>query len=91
MNEIDDLKKQVKEAATAEEAIKILDGYIARNPEEEEAYIIRGMKHWGAGNRSEAINDYLSAIRINPDSRARMALQAANEILDYRNKDLYNP
>jgi len=35
--------------------------------------------------------DYLAAIRINPESRAREALKAATEILDYRNKDLYNP
>ena len=38
-----------------------------------------------------AINDYLEAIRINPDSKARQALQATNDILDYYNKDLYNP
>lgn len=41
--------------------------------------------------RSLAINDYLAAIRLNPSSRANEALKAANEILDYRNKDLYNP
>lgn len=52
---------------------------------------MRGLRHWADGNRSAAINDYLAAIAINPKSRAVAALNAANEILDYYNKDLYNP
>lgn len=86
----DRLKEQIK-GLTAAEAVAALDAYIAANPDDEEAYIARGMRHWGDGRRSLAINDYLAAIRINPDSRANEALKAANEILDYRNKDLYNP
>lgn len=72
-------------------AIEELTAYIEIHPQEEEAYIVRGMKHWGAGKRALAIRDYLAAIRLNPDSRAREALRAANSILDYRNTDLYNP
>ena len=74
-----------------EEAIMLLDAYIAAHPEDEEALTIRGMRHWAMGHRSLAINDYLAAIKINPDSKAKMALQAANSILDYYNKDLLNP
>ena len=66
------------------------DAFITLYPSDDEAYTIRGIKHW-AGQRSLAINNYLSAIRINPESRAKMALQAANDILDYYNKDLLNP
>ncbi|MBD5238003.1 MAG: hypothetical protein HDS62_10880 [Bacteroidales bacterium] len=84
------LKDSLK-LASWEEAVARLSDYIAAHPDAEEAYTLRGMKYWGAGKRSLAINDYLSAIRINPDSSARLALQAATEILDYRNKDLYNP
>lgn len=84
------LKEELRQMNTPE-AIVALDTYIAANPGDEDAYIARGMRHWGEGHRSLAINDYLAAIRINPDSRAREALRAANEILDYRNKDLYNP
>ena len=86
----DSLKERLK-TMTAPEAVAALDAYIAANPDDEEAYIARGMRHWGDGRRRLAINDYLAAIRINPESRAREALKAANEILDYRNKDLYNP
>lgn len=84
------IKDQIK-GKLYKEAIDILDAHISAHPEDEEAYILRGMKHWGAGKRSLAINDYLAAIRINPESRAREALEVTNEILDYRNKDLYNP
>lgn len=73
------------------EAIPLLDKIISEQPENEEAYIMRGMKHWALGNRSNAIKDYLAAIRINPDSKAKMALQSANAILDFYNKDLLNP
>ncbi len=85
------LRQQIKTASSQEEAIQIISLYIESHPDSDEAYTLRGMKYWGAGKRSLAINDYLAAIRINPDSRARMALQASQDILDYRNKDLYNP
>lgn len=76
---------------TAVQAITILDIYIERYPEDDEALTIRGMKHWGLNHRKEAINDYLTAIRINPDSRAKTALEFANSVLDFYNKDLLNP
>lgn len=86
----DKLKEKI-DSMTTDEAIASLDRYLTEHPEDEEALTLRGMKHWGAGHRSLAINDYLAAIRINPDSKAKAALSVANEILDYRNKDLYNP
>ena len=76
---------------TPSEAIPLLTEYIHRNPEDDEAYTIRGLKYWSLNQRKEAITDYLAAIRINPDSRAKMALEFANSILDFYNKDLLNP
>lgn len=84
------VKEKIKSAGY-DEAIALLTDYIAAHPDSDEAYTMRGMRYWGAGKRSLAINDYLSAIRINPQSRAVQALKATNEILDYYNKDLYNP
>lgn len=86
----EEIKQQIK-GLTAEEAIKRLDQYIAENPKDDNALTIRGMKHWSCGNRALAINDYLAAIDINPESKAVQALKATNEILDFYNKDLYNP
>ncbi|MCH5232785.1 MAG: hypothetical protein J1E78_04030 [Muribaculaceae bacterium] len=74
-----------------EEAIEILSRHLQQNPEDDEALTMRGMKHWALNQRQLAINDYLRAIRINPHSKARMALEFANSILDYYNKDLLNP
>ena len=82
------LKENIK-AASCEEAIRMLDEYIAAHYTRED--FTQRLRYWSAGNRSKAINDYLEAIRINPESRAREALRAANEILDYYNKDLLNP
>lgn len=75
----------------AVEAIAALDEILKSDPRNEEALVARGLKHWSLNHRKEAINDYLAAIAINPDSKAKMALQYANSILDYYNKDLLNP
>lgn len=83
--------KEIIKGKSNDEAIISLTDYIAQHPDCDEAYTLRGLRYWGAGDRSAAIGDYLAAIRINPESRAKEALKAANEILDYRNKDLLNP
>ena len=36
------------------------------------------------------MNCYLEAVALNPGSPARQALDIANEILDFYNKDMYN-
>lgn len=90
---INELKEKVR-GLPGEEAVKIISDYIREHseaPDLDEAYTLRGMKYWGMQNRSAAINDYLTAIRLNPESKALQALKATNEILDYYNKDLYNP
>ena len=89
----DQLKESVR-GLSGLEAVKVLTEYIDTHPDADnldEVLTLRGMKYWGLQNRSAAINDYLAAIRLNPESRAVQALKAANDILDYYNKDLYNP
>lgn len=80
----------IKSYAPAE-ALPLLDSYIALHPSDDEGYRIRGIKNWALGKRSSAINDYLTAVRINPDSPAKLALRATYDILNYYNKDLLNP
>lgn len=87
---LDELKKSIR-ISSYEESVERLTAYISLHPEDDEAYTARGMKHWGAGKRALAINDWLQALRINPSGHAKEALAAADSILDYRNKDLYNP
>lgn len=83
--------KELTKSMTYEESLQAINDYIVAHPDDDEAYTLRGMRHWGAGHRGAAINDYLTAVRINPQSRAAQALKAANEILDYRNNDMFNP
>lgn len=85
-----ELKNKIKGLDYQTAVVEITE-YITAHPDDDRAYTLRGMRYWGAGQRSLAIGDYLAAVRINPDSTAAEALKAANEILDYRNTDLYNP
>ncbi|MDE5773799.1 MAG: hypothetical protein K2H86_05020 [Muribaculaceae bacterium] len=78
-------------ALSPEEALSRLNDYIESNPTDTDALTLRGMRHWSMGHRSLAINDYLAAIKIDPECKAKQALQATNDILDYYNKDFYNP
>lgn len=93
MKSIPELRERIKGLPTAE-AIEVITAYIEGHPDDadiDEAYTMRGMKHWGLQQRAAAINDYLAAIRHNPQSKAVEALKATNDILDYYNTDLYNP
>lgn len=85
------LRNKTEQCADSADAIVIINEYLAQNPRDDEALTLRGMKYWSLGQRANAINDYLAAIRINPESKAKMMLKASNEILDFYNKDLFNP
>lgn len=73
------------------DAVEKLTAYLADNPTDTDALTLRGTRHWSLGHRADAINDYLAALQIDPECKAKQALQAVNDILDYYNKDLYNP
>ncbi len=71
--------------------MRVLSERLKENPEDESALIERGRLYWALGERSKAINDYLAAQRINPEGKATELLKATYEILNFYNKDLYNP
>lgn len=76
----------------ADRAIAVITDFIAANPGSADAYVTRGLKYFGRGARALAINDFLKALEIQPDSvAAKTALDSANSILDFYNKDLFNP
>lgn len=91
MKTLTEIKSYLANGGNTGDAISMLSDIINADSSNEEALIERGLLHWGCGDRAAAINDYLAAIAINPESKARQALQATNDILDYYNKDLYNP
>jgi len=74
-----------------DEAIRLLREYIAScvTPSDKAFYLL-GNAYRKKGDWQGAINNYLEAMAINPDSPARNAYTIANEILDFYNKDMYN-
>ena len=93
MDSMEELHLSLNEIEKLEgmEAIEALNKYLEAHPEDDEAYVVRGLKYWSLQRRREATNDYLAAIRINPQSRANTLLKYTNSIMDFYNKDLLNP
>lgn len=91
MKELEEIKQKIASGCDSDTALQLLNALVAKYPDNDEILTERGMLHWGRNERAAAIEDYLSAIRINPESKATIALKSANEILNYYNKDLYNP
>ena len=73
-----------------DEAIRLLREYIAScGTPSDKAFYLLGNAYRKKGDWQGAINNYLEAMAINPDSPARNAYTIANEILDFYNKDMY--
>ena len=79
------------EKLPTKEAIDAFTKYISINPNDDQAYTLRGLRYWSLDMRAAAINDYLKALSINPESSAKQALEAAQSILGFYHTDLYNP
>ena len=90
MDDIDKIKELIDTNATAE-AIARLDEMISADVENDFLYFLRGNAYRKHNDWKHAISDYCKAAELNPDSPAVAARNVANRILDYYNKDLYNP
>ncbi|MCM1109420.1 MAG: tetratricopeptide repeat protein [Clostridium sp.] len=87
-NEILQLLDQNK----VDDALVRLDALIASNDHpDDRLFYLRGNAFRKKSNWQEAINNYLQAVAINPDSPANSALEILNSIMNFRHKDLYNP
>ena len=74
-----------------EVAIRLLEEYVSSAPvPSDRAYYLLGNAYRKKGDWQGAINNYLEAMEINPDSPAKNAYSIANDILDFYNKDMYN-
>ena len=56
-----------------------------------EDYYLRGNEFRKHGQWHEAINCYLQAMELDPDSPAVEAKRMLDDILSFYNKDAYNP
>ncbi|MGM9801589.1 MAG: tetratricopeptide repeat protein [Candidatus Limisoma sp.] len=73
------------------EAIEQLNAIIEKRPNDDALYFVRGNAFWKLGDRKHALDDYATATELNPDSPAAIAYKHALEIMDFFNKDMYNP
>lgn len=75
----------------ADEAISALENYRAGGGRMDDVlFYLLGNAWRKKGNWQMAMNNYLEAIHRNPESPAVQALEIANEILAFYNKDMYN-
>lgn len=86
---MDTIKQLINENRT-DEALRLLDEYIKKNTSDDEAYYLRGNVYRKTGDIRLALNNYLKAIELNPESPAQIAYNAQIKILDFYNKDMYN-
>ncbi|MDO4755598.1 MAG: tetratricopeptide repeat protein [Parabacteroides sp.] len=82
--------KQLISDGKTEEAIHLLDSYIEKNGPSDEAYYLRGNAYRKKGDVRQALNNYLTAMELNPDSPAVIAHNQMIAIMDFYNKDMYN-
>lgn len=83
--------RDLLEASRADEAIALLDGFRQEGGEMTDTlFYLQGNAWRKKGNWQMAINNYLEAIALNHESPAKQALEIANEILAFYNKDMYN-
>ena len=79
------------EADRCDDAIALLDSFRGEGGEMDATlFYLLGNAWRKKGNWKMAIDNYLEAIAINPESPARQALEIANDILAFFNKDMYN-
>lgn len=90
MAEVEEIRALI-DANRTEEAIRLLDGMIGSEPQDDRLLFLRGNAYRKRDNWKMAISDYCKAADINPDGPAAAAYRAAIEILEYRNTDLLNP
>ena len=85
-----DKTKALLEAEKYDEAIVMLDRMLCQTPQNDMLLYIRGNAKRKKGDWAGAINDFLAAKAVNPDSPASEAADMLSGILEFRNKDLYN-
>lgn len=89
LQNMDAIKQLINEGKT-DEAIRLLDEYIEKNRTTDEAYYLRGNAYRKKGDIRLALNNYLTALELNPDSPARIAHDQLVRIMNFYHKDRYN-
>lgn len=92
-NKMDQFKpiKELISQGDVDSAIQLLDKYLLTSSAgKDEAYYLLGNAYRKQGNWQKALNNYQSAIELNPDGPAMQARKMVMDILNFYNKDMYN-
>jgi tetratricopeptide (TPR) repeat protein len=91
MNQLQSIRATINKGEIGE-AITRLNTYIStETSHQDEAFYLLGNAYRKQGDWQQALNNYSRAIELNPDSPAREARRMALDILNYYNKEIYNP
>lgn len=82
--------KQLIRVGKTDEAIHLLNKHLAEQPSDDQAWYLRGKAYYKKGETRLALNDYLEAIALNPESPAQQAYNMVMRILNFYNKEMYN-
>lgn len=83
--------KELINQGNVDEAIICLDQFLLTlSAGKDEAYYLRGNAYRKKGDWQQALNNYQSAIELNPESPALQARQMVMDILNFYNKDMFN-
>lgn len=83
--------KELTDRGKYDEAINLITKEIEASPQNDGLLFLRGKIYWKKGDKKAAMNDYASAVKINPESPAAIALEQAYEVAHFFNPDLLNP
>ena len=87
--------KEMLSRSEGQQALEAANEIVAGNGVSREmlanAYYLRGNAYRQQGNVRLALNSYLESMELDPDGPAAEAYRHLQELLDFYNKDYYNP
>lgn len=90
MDQLNTIKELINQG-DVDKALEALDDFLCTaSTHKDEAYYLRGNAYRKQGNWQQALNNYQSAIELNPGSPAVQARKMVMDILDFYHKDMYN-
>ena len=91
IQEIKDMLSRSEGEQALEAANEIVENKTVGRETLATAYYLRGNAYRQNGNVRMALNSYLESMELDPDGPAAEAYRHIQELLDFYNKDYYNP
>jgi tetratricopeptide (TPR) repeat protein len=91
IQEIKDMLSRSEGEAALSAANEIVENTTTSKETLAMAYYLRGNAYRQQGNVRLALNSYLESMELDPDGPAAEAYRHIQELLDFYNKDYYNP